>query len=127
MKLAEALALRADAARRAERLRNRVVASARFQEGDTPAENAPELLDEAGRVLTELEDLIRRINRTNAATTVGDGTTLTDLLARRDVLRLRHGELLGLAQHATLGRHFRWPSCATGPTSWPGSCGRWTP
>ena len=32
MKLAEALALRADAARRAEQLRARIVASARFQD-----------------------------------------------------------------------------------------------
>lgn len=40
MKLAEALALRADAARRAEQLRARIAASARYQEGETPAEDA---------------------------------------------------------------------------------------
>ena len=89
MKLAEALALRADAARRAEQLRARIVASARYQEGEAPAESAAALLTEAGEVLGELESLIRRVNRTNAATVV-DGGTLTDALARRDVLRLRH-------------------------------------
>ena len=99
MKLAEALALRADASRRAERLRSRITASARFQEGETPAEEAAPLLAEAGEVLTELESLIRRINRTNAATVVADGT-LTDALARRDVLRLRHSIVTSAADAA---------------------------
>ncbi|GIH19933.1 DIP1984 family protein [Rugosimonospora africana] len=89
MKLAEALALRADAARRVEQLRARVTASARYQEGEAPAENAETLMTEAAEVLGELESLIRRINRTNAASLV-EGGTLTDALARRDVLRLRH-------------------------------------
>ena|SRR5215813_11618116 len=89
MKLAEALALRADAARRAEQLRARIAASARYQEGETPAEDASALLAEAGEVLNELESLIRRINQTNSATRI-EGGTLTDALARRDVLRLRH-------------------------------------
>jgi hypothetical protein len=99
VKLAEALALRADAARRVEQLRTRVAASARYQEGETPAEDPAALLSEAGEVLGELEALIRRINRTNAATAV-DGGTLTDALARRDVLRLRHGLLTSAADAA---------------------------
>jgi hypothetical protein len=99
MKLAEALALRADAARRAEQLRARITASARFQEGEAPAEDAGALLAEAGQVLGELESLIRRINRTNAATSV-EGGTLTDALARRDVLRLRHGVVTSAANAA---------------------------
>src|SRR5690349_9165687 len=90
MKLAEALALRADAARRVEQLRARIAASARYQEGEAPAEDAGALLAEAAEALGTLESLIRRINRTNAVTVV-DGQTLTDALARRDVLRLRHG------------------------------------
>ena len=100
MKLAEALALRADAARRAEQLRARIAASARYQEGEAPAEDAAALLVEAGEVLGELESLIRRINRTNAATLV-EGGTLTDALARRDVLRLRHGLVTSAANAAT--------------------------
>jgi hypothetical protein len=99
MKLAEALALRADASRRAEQLRSRVTGSARFQEGETPAEDAISLLTEAGDVLDELESLIRRINRTNAATLI-EGGTLTDALARRDVLRLRHSILTSAADAA---------------------------
>jgi hypothetical protein len=96
MKLAEALALRADAARRAEQLRARITANARYQEGEAPAEDAAALLVEAGEVLTELESLIRRINRTNSATAV-EGGTLTDALARRDVLRLRHSVVTSAA------------------------------
>jgi|SRR5688572_4694093 hypothetical protein len=99
MKLAEALALRADAARRAEQLRVRINASARSQEGETPAEDAAALLIEAAEVLDTLEVLIRRINRTNASTLVESGT-LTDLLARRDVLRLRHGVVTSAANAA---------------------------
>jgi len=99
MKLAEALALRAAASRRAEQLRSRVTSSARHQEGETPAEDAASLLAEAGEVLAELESLIRRINRTNAAIAV-EGGTLTDALARRDVLRLRHGMVTSAADAA---------------------------
>ncbi|MFB7383780.1 DIP1984 family protein, partial [Kitasatospora purpeofusca] len=55
MKLAEALAQRAAAVRRVEQLRVRVVGSARYQEGEEPAENAAEVLAQAGEVLDELE------------------------------------------------------------------------
>jgi hypothetical protein len=105
MKLAEALTLRADATRRAEQLRARIAASARYQEGEAPAEDAGALLAEAGEVLDELELLIRRINRTNAATAVAGGT-LTDALARRDVLRLRHA-LVTAAADAAAGKDQR--------------------
>lgn len=50
-------------------------------------------------MLGELELLIRRINRTNAATQVGE-QTLTDALARRDVLRLRHSVVTAAANAA---------------------------
>lgn len=100
MKLAEALAERADAARRVEQLRARIVGSARYQEGEAPAEDAQRLLAEVGTVLDELEALIRRINRTNAAVAVGDAGTLTDALARRDVLRLRHAVITAAADAA---------------------------
>ncbi|WP_344494501.1 DIP1984 family protein [Streptomyces enissocaesilis] len=97
MKLAEALAERAEAMRRAEQLRARVVDSARYQEGETPAEDAAQLLAEAGEVLDALETLIRQINRTNATVEMGPDGTLTDALARRDVLRLRHSVVTAAA------------------------------
>ena len=113
MKLAEGLALRADASRRIEQLRTRIVANARFQEGEEPAEDARALLAEAGVALDELEDLIRRINRTNAATRIGPEGTITDALARRDVLRARHSIVTAAADAAAgksqagMGRQLR--------------------
>jgi predicted ATP-grasp superfamily ATP-dependent carboligase len=104
VKLAEALSLRADATRRVEQLRTRIVANARFQEGEEPTEDAAALLAEAGAVLDELEDLIRRINRTNAATVMGPEGTITDALARRDVLRARHS-VVSAAADAAAGRN----------------------
>jgi hypothetical protein len=63
MKLAEALALRAEATRRIAQLRDRIVDNARYQEGEEPAEDAATLLAQTGEACTELESLIRRINR----------------------------------------------------------------
>ncbi|MEV4602111.1 DIP1984 family protein [Amycolatopsis sp. NPDC049253] len=58
-----------------------------------------------------MEALIRRINRPNAQSPFGDGT-VTDALARRDVLRLRHALLTGAADAAAgrgqgVGRQLR--------------------
>ena len=103
MRLAEGLALRADARRRVEQMRTRIAASARYQEGEEPAEDAAALLVEAEQALDELESMIRRVNRTNAATDLGADGTMTDALARRDVLRLWHA-LLGDAADAASGR-----------------------
>jgi len=103
MKLAEALAIRSDATRRFEQLRSRAQANAHYQEGEPPAENAGELLAEADRLLGELEDLIRRINRTNAATMLDEQMTVTDAIARRDVLRLRHALYTSVADAASGG------------------------
>lgn len=102
MKLAEALSLRATAARRMEQLRARIVSNARYQEGEEPAEDAAALLAEVDGVVDEYEDLIRRINRTNAATTIGPDGTLTDALGRRDALRWRH-HILTTAADAAAG------------------------
>ena len=85
MKLAEALILRADLQTRQEQLRERLTANALVQEGEQPAEDPKDLLLELSHNAVQLEDLISRINLTNAAM-VQDGKTLTALLARREVL-----------------------------------------
>ena len=103
MKLAEALAMRADSVKRIEQLRGRIDGNARFQEGEEPAEDAAALLAEVGDVLDEFENLVRRINRTNAASRIDGDTTVTDALARRDALRLRHSIVTGAAD-AAVGR-----------------------
>ncbi len=101
MKLAEALALRADAQKRLEQLRSRIQSSARFQEGEEPTEDATALVSEAEAVLVELEGLIRRINRTNSVAKIDTDVTLTDAIARRDVLRLRRSLYVAAADAAT--------------------------
>ena len=61
-------------------------------------------------MLDELEVLIRRINRTNTVSTMADGATVTEALARRDVLRSRHSVLAEAADAAagrTYGRQLR--------------------
>ncbi|UOE43699.1 DIP1984 family protein [Agromyces larvae] len=101
MKLAEALAERADATKRVAQLRDRIVRNARYQEGETPAEDSAALLAETDDELARLERLIRRINRTNASVRLDDGRTLTDALARRDVLRLQHAIVTSAADAAS--------------------------
>lgn len=101
MKLAEALAERADAQKRLEQLRSRAQAAARYQEGEDPAEDANALLTEADQILVRLEELIRRVNRTNSRHEIEPGVTITDGIARRDVLRLRRGLYASLADAAT--------------------------
>jgi hypothetical protein len=103
MKLAEALLLRADRNRTLEQLKHRIQASARYQEGEKPPEDARELVLAASAVLDELEGLIRNINRTNSGTVMADGRTLTDALAERDVLRLRFSLLTSSAEAASGG------------------------
>jgi len=102
MKLAEALAMRAETTRRIEQLRSRIVDNARYQEGEEPAEDAASLLVQAGQACAELETLIRQINRTNAAAPLG-AETITDAIARRDMLRLRHS-IVTAAADAAAGR-----------------------
>jgi hypothetical protein len=102
MKLAEALILRADYQKRIEQLRQRLLRNAKVQEGDQPAEDPRELLAEVERTAADLERLIQRINRTNAATRFDAGLSLSDALARRDVLKIRNAVLRELAGTATV-------------------------
>ena len=88
MKLAEALQLRADLQKRLAQLHDRLCENAMVQEGEKPAEDPVALLAEFEDCAAQLEDLMARINRTNSETHTEYGT-LTELLARRDCLKLR--------------------------------------
>jgi hypothetical protein len=101
MRLAEALMERSDLQRRVESLRSRIQASARYQEGEDPAEHAAALLVEAVETVDRLAGLVTRINLTNTAARLDDGTPLTSALARRDALRTRHGILVDAADAAS--------------------------
>jgi hypothetical protein len=104
MKIAEALALRADLQKRLEQLKQRLVKNARIQEGDTPEENPAELQSELEKSARELVSLIQRINRTNAASQFGAGT-LADALAERDVLKIRYNVYRELANAASTSQN----------------------
>ncbi len=100
MKLAEALAERADLNRRIAQLRGRLENNALVQEGEKPAEDPAQLLTQLDVCLTRLEELLCRINRTNCET-VTEGGTLTQLIAKRDVMNLHLQTLRSLVDAAS--------------------------
>ena len=88
MKLAEALQERADLNRSIDELRRRIGNALLVQEGEEPPENPKELLKELETALARLAYLMAAINLTNCRTKV-NGMTLTELIARKDALRLK--------------------------------------
>ena len=104
MKLAEALQERADLNRRIEQLRYRLSNNVLVQEGEKPLEDPTALLEELESSFTRLEWLIARINLTNCAIKV-EGRSLTDLIARRDVLSLRAEAYRRLVEEASQNTH----------------------
>ncbi|MDE6346043.1 MAG: DIP1984 family protein [Muribaculaceae bacterium] len=99
MKIAEALAQRADLQKRIAQMDGRLKAACRVQEGDEPAERPAELFGEFDRCVDELERLIRRINRTNQSVVLSDGATIADKIAVRDVLKMKVQQLQGLLSY----------------------------
>lgn len=104
MKLAEALQERADLNRRIEQLRYRLSNNVLVQEGEKPLEDPTALLEELESSFTRLEWLIARINLTNCAVKV-EGRSLTELIARRDVLSLRAEAYRRLVEEASQNTH----------------------
>ena len=102
MKLAEALILRANHQKRIEELKERLLRNAKVQEGELPGEDPTDLLAQVEESAAALLGLIRRINATNTATPLGDGRTIMEAIALRDVLRLRHVIHRDLAKAASI-------------------------
>ena len=100
MSLAEALQLRADIKTRISQLHSRLNDNAKVQEGEAPAEDPLRLIELLNAECSASEELIRRINLTNAATVL-DGQTLTALLARRDTLSLELSIMRDFLQQAS--------------------------
>ena len=88
MKLAEALQERADLNRRIEELKRRIANNILVQEGEMPAEDPAALLAELDSCIDRLERLVTAINTTNARTKV-NRVTLTELIAKKDMLQLK--------------------------------------
>ncbi len=100
MKLAEALSIRKDLQKRIEQLKSRLLNNVKVQEGDEPAENPAELMAELDRCLVQLQELIYKINVTNLNTKY-EGRTLTEMMAERDVLKIRIQTLRDVFQDAS--------------------------
>ena len=101
MKLANALSQRAELQTRIRQLENRLYNNAQVQEGEQPSEDPEDLLRELEEDYSRLEELISAINRTNNTAKLQDGTTLSDLLARRDCLKGRLGILRNFLDSAS--------------------------
>ncbi len=92
MKNAEALILRADIQKRIAQLRTRLNNNAKVQENEEPAENPELLLTELENLISQLNDLIVKINRTNTLSKI-DGISLVELIAKKDTLSQKAGIL----------------------------------
>jgi hypothetical protein len=90
MKLAEALAERADIDKKIAQMRDRAKVAARYVEGEEPPESSLTLIQDTRTLLARRMDLVRRINLTNAETRLvrGDGhvITMTAALALREFI-----------------------------------------
>ena len=94
------VSIRADLQKKISQLKIRLKDSAKVQEGDTPVENVADLEKELDECLTQLEELIYRINMTNVQT-LHNGETLTRLIARKDILSMRVSLLRDVLKYAT--------------------------
>ena len=90
MKLAEALLLRADLQKKLASLQVRVQKYVVVQEGERPAEDPQAIFRQIETVADELQRLVFAINRANLHNKIKTGESLTEALAKRDSLALRH-------------------------------------
>ncbi|MGL5793075.1 MAG: DIP1984 family protein [Waterburya sp.] len=89
MKLAEALILRADNQKKIHQIQQRLIRSAKIQEGEEPPEQPQILLEELNNLINQLTDLIQKINRTNSSTILDNNLSISDALAQRDNIQLK--------------------------------------
>lgn len=102
MKLAEALIIRTDLQKRIDELRERLIRSAKVQEGERPPENPEDLLFELENCTNELMDIIQKIYKVNAKEVIDGIGTITDALAKREVLMLKRNTLYSLLQETSI-------------------------
>jgi hypothetical protein len=90
MRLAEALIERASLVKKFNELQNRIANNVTTQEDELPAESPLDLITEAETTLQRLQRLIQDINRTNSKTLFIDDVSISDAIAARDALKLKH-------------------------------------
>jgi hypothetical protein len=105
MRLAEALLERKSVKVKIDSLQERLDQNALVQEGDTPAETAETLMAELRDALATLETLIRQINAANNVAKLPNGTTVSDAIVRRDMLKLERLALERVAATLSMRQH----------------------
>ena len=88
MKLAEALSMRSSLTEKAQQLKTRLKDCVKVQEGDTPVDSYEQIINQLDSTLDQLQKIIYQINITNTRTQL-DGHSLTEMLARRDTLKMK--------------------------------------
>lgn len=86
MKLAEALAIRAEIKTKINNIQSRLNQNAKVQSGEQPAENPYVLLKELDILSENMITLVKNINYTNCVTTE-NGISLMELIAEKDILQ----------------------------------------
>ncbi len=89
MTLAKALLERANLKTSIYDLKNRINDNLLVQEGTSPSEDPQSLMPKLENAILLLQTLIKRINITNSKTLI-EGESLTALIARRDMLKLKY-------------------------------------
>lgn len=102
MKLAEALILRADCQKKIQQIKERLLRSAKVQEGEEPPEQPQALIEELHDTGDRLTNLIQKINHTNSVTILEDSLTIAAALARRDSILLKCNIYNSLIQTAAV-------------------------
>lgn len=102
MKLAEALSDRNNLQKDLAWIKDQFPKIARVPEGSKPSEDPEVMLQRMENRTREMEKLVAAINRTNLAVMDGQGHSMTELLAQRDALRVRHSILEEAYQQSTL-------------------------
>lgn len=86
MKLAEALAIRAEIKTKINNIQSRLNQNAKVQSGEQPAENPYVLLKELDILSENMITLVKNINYTNCVTTE-NGISLMEMIAEKDIFQ----------------------------------------
>ena len=107
MKLHEALSERKEVTQRIRRLEQRLESGARVPEGNSAPEKYDDLRADLTGALDRLRELNVQINLTNVSAQVdGTGETITQAIARRDMLKEELRILQAVAGSASGGRSY---------------------
>lgn len=107
MRLAEALVERSDYQNKILELKRRLLNNVKVQEGEESAERPDVLLKELDNVLEQLEELVKRINKTNTYTKFDDNMSLADAIATKDKFKKKRNILVALIEEASI-KHDRY-------------------